>query len=235
MVDRWQSSTETSTGSASERAYSHVKERILSGALEGGELISEGEVADRMAMSRTPVREAFLRLQAEGWMKLYPKRGAAIIPVKPQEAEEVLQARVLVETHAVTVIAGDAGRVDPLVAQLRTIIDRQHAAATGADLAGFIDADADLHTAIVRAAGNGLLIDFYTGLRDRQRRMTGDSVRRGGEWDEMTRRPEGRRGPSDKQVRILDQHRRLVDLIAAGDAAAFETELTHHLHDIHRN
>ncbi|NKS66646.1 GntR family transcriptional regulator, partial [Rhodococcus hoagii] len=54
---------------------------ILSGALPGGELISEGEIASRMGSSRTPVREAFLRLEAEGWMRLYPKRGALIVPI----------------------------------------------------------------------------------------------------------------------------------------------------------
>lgn len=225
MADNPQSSAAPAAehGTASERAYADVKGRILSGDLPGGDLISEGEVADLLAMSRTPVREAFLRLQAEGWMKLYPKRGAAIIPVKPEEAAEVLQARVLIETHAVSVITAESGRIGPLVAELGMIIDRQQVAVDH-DLAGFIDADADLHTAIVRAAGNGLLIDFYTGLRDRQRRMTGDSVRRG------AAEPDG----DDKLHRILDQHRRLVELIEAGDPMAFEAELSRHLHDIHR-
>ena len=52
--------------SAAEQAYREVKELILSGGLPGGELISEGEIAGRMGLSRTPVREAFLRLEAEG-------------------------------------------------------------------------------------------------------------------------------------------------------------------------
>ncbi|WP_223286039.1 GntR family transcriptional regulator [Kocuria atrinae] len=60
---------------AAERAYAHAKARILTGELDG-ELLSEGIVADELGVSRTPVREAFLRLQAEGLMRLYPKRGA---------------------------------------------------------------------------------------------------------------------------------------------------------------
>jgi DNA-binding FadR family transcriptional regulator len=63
-----------------------------------------------------------------------------------------------------------------------------------------------------------LLIDFYAGLRDRQRRMTGDSLRRSA----------GARG------RILDQHRRLLELIEHGDADGFRSEITAHLDDIHR-
>ncbi len=75
--------------SAAEQAYREVKELILSGGLPGGELISEGEIAGRMGLSRTPVREAFLRLESEGWMRLYPKRGALIVPVADGEAEHV--------------------------------------------------------------------------------------------------------------------------------------------------
>jgi len=206
-------------GTAAERAYCHVKERILSGDLEGGELVSEGEIADSLAMSRTPVREAFLRLQTEGWMKLYPKRGAAITPIKPREADEVIEARTLVETHAVAALADDPARAEDLAAALLVIIERQQRAADADDLDGFAVADADFHGTIAAAAGNELLINFYRGLRDRQRRMTRDSLQR---------RP-------DTHDRILDQHRRLVELIKDRDAAGFGTEISQHLDDIHRH
>ena len=203
---------------ASERAYRHVKERIVSGELEGGELVSEGEIADRLTMSRTPVREAFLRLQAEGWMRLYPKRGAAIIPIRPSEVDEVIEARALLETYAVTRIAADAEAALRLAAELGPIIDRQAAAAAVDDLTGFTTADADFHATIAAAGGNQLLIDFYAGLRDRQRRMTGDSLRRS----------------AGARERILDQHRRLAELIEQGNADGFRSEITAHLDDIHR-
>ncbi|HEY9293568.1 MAG TPA: GntR family transcriptional regulator [Microlunatus sp.] len=206
------------SASASERVFSHVKELILSGDLEGGELITEGEVADRLQVSRTPVREAFLRLQAEGWMRLYPKRGALITPVRPQEAEEVMESRVLLESHAVRRIAADAVRRERLADELRAIIGRQQQATAADDLGAFAIADADFHTEIVRAVENDLLINFYAGLRDRQRRMTRDSVQ----------------GRAEVQLMILQQHRRLAELIGAGDADTFGTEIAAHLHDIHR-
>ncbi len=204
--------------SAADRAYSHVKEEIVAGRIRGGDLLSEGEVADRLAMSRTPVREAFLRLQAEGWMKLYPKRGAAVVPIRPEEVDEVIEARALLESHAVGRIAGDADAVAGLSSRLHTIVDRQAAAAAADDVAGFATADADFHAAIAAAAGNQILIDFYAGLRDRQRRMTGDSLRRTG----------------GARERIIDQHRRLVAAIEAADAAGFAAAITDHLDDIHR-
>src|SRR5690349_25014918 len=86
--------------SAGERAYRHVKEQILSGELPGGELLSEGEVAAALGMSRTPVRGAFAQLEAEGYLRTYPKRGAIVTPISPREAEEVMEARWVIERHA---------------------------------------------------------------------------------------------------------------------------------------
>ena len=59
-------STGAGRGAAKDRAHDYVKRQGLTGAFPGGELISEGEVAAVLGMSRTPVREAFLRLEAEG-------------------------------------------------------------------------------------------------------------------------------------------------------------------------
>ena len=90
--------------SAAERVYGEVKELILTNGIAGGELISEGEIAQRCSVSRTPVREAFLRLEAEGWMRLYPKRGALVVPVGQSEARDVVDARLLLEGHALSLI-----------------------------------------------------------------------------------------------------------------------------------
>ncbi|MFC7740939.1 GntR family transcriptional regulator [Nocardiopsis composta] len=68
---------------AKDRAYAFVKDQVLRGVFEGGDLISEGDVASALEMSRTPIREAFLRLEVEGFLRLYPQRGALVVPVSP--------------------------------------------------------------------------------------------------------------------------------------------------------
>src|SRR5689334_967202 len=83
---------------ATSRAYDHVKQAILDRAYPGGALLSEGEIASEVGVSRTPVREALLRLETEGLVRLYPKRGALVLPVSPQEVADVLETRELVET-----------------------------------------------------------------------------------------------------------------------------------------
>ena len=89
------------TPNAADLVYARVKQRILQGDLEGGRMLSEGELAAEHGVSRTPVREAFLRLQAEGWMRLYPKRGALVVESTPGEIAQVLEARRLLENYAV--------------------------------------------------------------------------------------------------------------------------------------
>src|SRR6201992_2917075 len=93
--------TGVSRGAAKDRAHDYVKRQVLTGGCPGGELISEGEVASALGMSRTPVREAFLRLEAEGLLRLYPQRGALVVPVSAEESRSVIEARMILEQFAV--------------------------------------------------------------------------------------------------------------------------------------
>lgn len=202
--------------SSTEVAYREVKERILTGALPGGELISEGEIATDLGMSRTPVREAFLRLEVEGWMRLYPKRGALVVPIPPAEAEHVVHARYVVETGAVRAVI--AHERSALIAELHVSLDQQRELAVAADFDRFAVADTDFHRAYVVAAGNPLLTGFYDSLRERQRRMNSAALHCG----------------STDTARIIEQHTRLAHLIEIGDAAGFATALVDHMSGVHQ-
>ncbi|WP_305093705.1 GntR family transcriptional regulator [Prescottella sp. R16] len=204
--------------SVSELAYREVKELILSGELPGGELISEGEIATRMGSSRTPVREAFLRLEAEGWMRLYPKRGALIVPIAEGEAEHIVDARLLVEVHAVEAVTANPRGRDVLVATLReNLAEQRRLVESGGDPVRYSILDADFHRALVHAGGNPLLETFYDGLRERQRRMTANS---------LARDPE-------QITKIVEDHIRLADLVEAGDAAGFAAAVRLHMREVH--
>ncbi|MCQ4122482.1 GntR family transcriptional regulator [Rhodococcus tibetensis] len=203
--------------SAAEQAYREVKELILSGGLPGGELISEGEIAGRMGLSRTPVREAFLRLEAEGWMRLYPKRGALVVAVAEGEAEHIVDARELVETHSVRILAERPHARELLVARLRANLAEQRQIAEQGDVTAFSAADADFHRLIVEAAENPLLATFYSSLRERQRRMTAHSI---------TRDP-------GQLPRILAEHEQLTELVNDGDADGFDRAVLAHMRRVH--
>ncbi|WP_293785808.1 GntR family transcriptional regulator [uncultured Aeromicrobium sp.] len=202
--------------SATERAYRYVKTRLLDGSLSGGSMTSEGQIAAEMGLSRTPVREAFLRLEAEGLLRLYPKRGALVVPVSPAEADDVIEARLLVETHA-----GRQAAVLPdaqhrrLVELLRDIVAAQQSAVEDGDLDEYAALDARFHQEIVAAVGNEVLRTFSVGLRERQQRMIAHSVR----WN------------AGHVVRFVEGHRALLDALERRDADAFAELLVEHLED----
>jgi len=203
---------------AADRAYAATKELVLSGDLPGGHLLSEGDIAERLGMSRTPVREAFLRLQAEELLQLIPKRGAVVVPVPAGEADDVLDAREAVETAAVRRLLRRPGDVPATVDRLRAAIERQREQAEAGDLAGVADADEAFHRTIVDAGGNRLTARFYAGLADRQRRMSMHAL-----------------APRPQQVAVvLAEHAELVDAIEARDADRFAVLLPAHLDGTHR-
>ena len=81
-------------------------------------MLSEGEVATAVGVSRTPVREAFLQLASEHMLELYPKRGALVVSISMNDLREVLTARRVIEPWAATQVALRADR-DVVVRTLR--------------------------------------------------------------------------------------------------------------------
>ena len=191
------------TGPAAARVYAHVKERLLDGSFPGGALLSENELSQQLGLSRTPVRQAFVQLEAEGLLELYPKRGALVVPIAASEIEDVFEARLLVEEHCARRAAA-AGAA--LAAELGGLISEQERAiAAGAGgMTDFARADRRFHRAIVHAAGNAILTRLYDALRDRQQRIAAVALAR---------------NPSDAE-RFIDEHRSIAEALGNEDATA---------------
>ncbi|TWS21520.1 GntR family transcriptional regulator [Tsukamurella asaccharolytica] len=150
---------------APDRAYRWLHQTILTTPREQELFLTETEIAEGSGLSRTPVREALLRLESEGFIKRIPHKGAYIPAMTDREVADVMDARLVVEEHAVgrvcaAGIAGDLG--------LDTLIAKQ---VDETDPVKFIELDLAFHTAILEAAGNTVLLDFYRSIRDRQIRM----------------------------------------------------------------
>ncbi|MFS4106303.1 FCD domain-containing protein [Streptomyces sp. SID89] len=186
---------------AADRVYTHVKQAVLDRRYEGGTLLTEGELAEAVGVSRTPVREALLRLEVEGLLKLYPKKGALVLPVSAQEIADVVETRQLVEGHAVRkAVPAPAG----LLARLEELLEQQKRQAAAGDLAGAAVTDRCFHAEIVRSGGNEILSRLYDQLRDRQLRM-GVAV--------MHSHP-------DRIAKTLAEHEAILRALRDGDADA---------------
>ena len=198
--------------SAAQLAYDYVKARLLDGRFAGGTLLSENEIAQRLDVSRTPVRQAFVQLEAEGLLELYPRRGALVVPISPSEAEDVLEARMLIEQHA----ARRAASAGPALAEVLRghIADQERALEDGA---GFAWADRRFHHALVESAGNQLLTRQYAGLRDRHQRIAAATVA----------------GDPARIGRFIAEHREIVAALEAGDGDRAAELLGTHLQGAH--
>jgi DNA-binding GntR family transcriptional regulator len=186
---------------AADRVYAHIKEAVLDRRYEGGTLLTEGELADAVGVSRTPVREALLKLEVEGLIKLYPKKGALVLAVSAQEIADVVETRLLVEEHAARKAVPASPR---LLDRLAELLEQQKRQVEEGDLAAVAVTDRCFHAEIVRSGGNAILSRLYDQLRDRQLRM-GVAV--------MYSHP-------DRITKNIVEHSEILEALRAGDPEA---------------
>ena len=203
--------------SAAERVYRYVRAGILNRRFADNDLLAEGRIADETGVSRTPVREALLRLEAEGMVRLLPKRGALVLPVSAAEWRDVLATRELVETYCVRRVL-ESGAAPSLSPRLSAALATLEQAAADGDVAAYVAADRDFHAAIVAAAGNSILIRLYGSLRDRQLRMGAANLL-----------GEGGLADSARTRRTIADHSAIANAIATRDLDAAVTLTIEHL------
>jgi len=196
--------------SAQDSTYRWLKNRIASLPRNEGVFLTEAEVAAESGVSRTPVREALLRLEAEGLVQILPKKGAFVPPVSDAEVEATMQARLLVERWAASQAATSGGSPKAVLTGLLT---EQVELLRADDPGAFIEADRRFHRAIVQTAGNPVLADFYESLRDRQIRMGLRAV---------TARP-------DRGQAVIDEHTAIIEALLSSDPAAAGAAVEAHL------
>jgi len=192
---------------AQDVVYAWLKQHVLTLPRNETTFLTEAQVCRETGVSRTPVREAFLRLEADGLLKIMPKKGAYIAPITEAEIDSIMQARRLVEEWC----AQQASRFGRALAdELDRLIDQQDQVRN--DRIAFIESDRDFHRAIVRAAGNPILETFYESLRDRQVRMGVHAISVGSHIDE-----------------VLAEHRRIAQAIRAAEADRAVAAVGEHL------
>lgn len=204
--------TSTTGPVAAERAYAYTKERILAGTLAGGDLVSEGVIGGELGISRTPVHEAFLRLDSEQLLTLVSRKGAIVRPMTPTEAADVLAMRHGVETAAAGQVFTAGGPAPEFADRLADNLRRQQGLVDDGDVDGFVEADDEFHATMVSASGNPIAADFYDRLRSRQQRLRNLLLRI---------------DVANLAASYAD-HRVLAERLTAGDRAGFDQMLADH-------
>lgn len=144
-----------------EAVYRHLKALLLSGRFAPGERLSEPLLAQELGVSRTPVREALMRLAEEGLVELVPGKGARVRAFSPEEVEEVYGVRALLEGEAAreAALRATPWELAELEARLRAIDE-----AGAEDYPEQMRRDLEFHRALVRLSGNKTLFRLYEDL-----------------------------------------------------------------------
>ncbi|MEU6554338.1 GntR family transcriptional regulator [Streptomyces sp. NPDC046915] len=197
--------------SASERAYAAIREGILNGTHKPDTMLGEAGLAAELGVSRTPVRAALARLQDEGWITVYPKRGALVRGMSEKVVTDLADARLILEGTGVQ--RATPQRRQALAERLAGDIDRQKQALADGDLRQFVELTNAFHRSFVEAGDNLVMLELHDRLADRQRFLLfsfGDTLL----------------GRSDA---IIAEHEELVARMRGDDGSAFVEVLRHHL------
>ena len=194
-----------SRGDGARSVYTALRAEILSLALEPGCLLDEARLAQRFGVSRSPVREALIRLRSEGLVTTLPNRSTLVTPLNVDTFPEYLDALDLLQRATTRLAAlkrsdADLERIRAAQAAFETTLE-------GGDALAMIEANREFHVAIGAAGGNRFLAEACARLLDEGRRFL-----------RLYFRAYGDAMPAE----FADEHPRIIAAIEAKDADAAE-------------
>lgn len=195
--------------SLTDLAVEHIRAAIVEGSLAFGEPLSEAALALKLGISKTPVREALLRLRMDGLVDIQPQRGTFVFTLGPDEVRELTAYREIIESEALAL----AMRHDPggLLQALRANLSRMPKGRIS-DPRRIHALDTEFHETIVNACGNRHLVAAYALIGHRIEAL-------------RYRLPVG-----NEQVEHCQQnHARIVNRIVDGDVRGARSKLREHI------
>lgn len=155
--------------SSSHRAVEELRQLIFSGELAAGSDHLESELAERLNMSRTPVREAALALEAQGLLEMRPRKGVRIMALSPHDMREIYEILTALESVA----AQNAAKIqydETALKGLARAIDDMDSALAADDLRAWANADDRFHSELVQLGGNSRIVSVVAMMADQVRR-----------------------------------------------------------------
>ncbi|WP_405654480.1 GntR family transcriptional regulator [Streptomyces sp. NBC_00019] len=180
-----------------DRAYESIRDAIVAGELEPGAAVRDADLAERLGLSRAPVREAFSRLVDEGLLESKPQSYTRVTPLMAGEVRDA--AAVVGAMHELVTRVAVPRLFAADVETMRTANERFAAAVAAGDVDTALQADDELHDVLVRVSGN--------------RAAAATAAR----YTPLIRRLERRRFGEGGTCRSAGLHERLIEACAAGD------------------
>ena len=178
--------------------FNTLRNAILTGELEPGERLMEIKLAEKLGVSRTPIREAIRKLELEGLVVMTPRKSAEVARITRKDLTDVLEVRRVLECLAIELscqkITGD------ISSQLEENLVRFKGAIRKNDIKEIAITDVDFHEIIYKSTGNKRLIQILNNLREQMYRYRFEYIK-------------------DKETRenLANEHRSIIDALAVGN------------------
>ena len=193
--------------------FNTLRQAILKGELKPGERLMEIQLANKLGVSRTPVREAIRKLELEGLVLMIPRKGAEVAEITRQDMEDVLEVRTALEELAVKDACDHI--TDAQLSELKKASNEfKKALLEGKDLVTCADADMHFHNVILSATNNRRLIQMLNNLSEQMYRYRVEYLKDDGIYP-----------------RLIEEHQKMYDALKAKDQELAVSYVEKHLHN----
>lgn len=190
--------------------FNTLRNAILTGELEPGERLMEIRLAQKLGVSRTPIREAIRKLELEGLVVMTPRKGAEVASITKEDLTDVLEVRRVLEGLAVDLAC--ANMTDEILSELEMNLVRFKNAISKNDVREIAITDVDFHEIIYRATGNRRLIQILNNLREQMYRYRLEYIK-----DKVTRE------------NLAKEHRAIIEALKSHDNNAGREAILKHI------
>jgi len=198
-----------------DQVYEHLKQAIIMGEMSADEIYSEQMIADKLQISRTPVREAVLQLRFENLVDVFSGRGFSVRPIHFFDVQQIIQARTAIESSSLrSLIVGldtDDGR--EILEQMETCVKQDMPATlTDEDNYNFMQADMEFHMLSVAFTANEFFIQIMNTMRTRLEQAIVSSLKK-----------------QNRTIAAIDEHEKIFSAVKRHDTDGAIRALVEHM------
>jgi DNA-binding GntR family transcriptional regulator len=197
---------------STDRVYEALRRKVIDSELAPGSQVLEQELAMMLGVSRTPLREALVRLENEGLLEIIPRHGVRIIPMSVADMKEIYQVLVSLESAAAAALASQPPS-EAALDELDAIYEQMDALLKAGDVTAWAMEDERFHLKIVELAGNRRLREIVSNCWDQAHRARMFTLR-------LQTHPQ--------PAQSMKEHRQIVSALRKRDAAKAESLLRSH-------
>ena len=177
--------------------FNTLRQAILRGELKPGERLMEIQLANKLGVSRTPIREAIRKLELEGLVLMIPRKGAEVAEITEKSLRDVLEVRRALEELAVELVCEKI--TEEQIQDLKDAAEEFKESLESGDITRIAEADVKFHDVIYMATDNQKLIQLLNNLREQMYRYRVEYLKR-----------------SDFHQQLIDEHEEIIETIESG-------------------